>query len=83
MQYMCITLCTVHVSQASFCTCTLELVELTAPSVEALVVSVSFISNSGKLVDAEALACEGRGRSLFAVLEGGFCEVLEALLLEL
>ena len=62
---------------------TLELVELTAPSVEALVVSVSFISNTGKLADAEVLACVGSVRSLFAVLEDGFCEVCETLLLEL
>lgn len=62
--------------------CTLELVELIAPSVEALVVSVSFISSTGKLADAEVLACVGRVRSLFAVLEDGFWEVREALLLE-
>lgn len=41
--------------------------ELTAPSVEGLAVSVSFISNTGRLADAGA-----RGLSLFAVLEGGF-----------
>lgn len=63
--------------------CTLELVELMAPSVETLAVSVSFISNTGKLADAEVLACVGRVRSLFAVLEDGFCEVREVLLLEL
>ena len=62
--------------------CTLELVELIAPSVEALVVSVSFISSTGKLAGAEVLVCVGRVRSLFAVLEDGFCEVREALLLE-
>ena len=50
---------------------------------EALVVSVSFISNTGKLADVDVLACVGRVRSLFAVLEDGFCEVREALLLEL
>ena len=52
--------------------CTLELAELTAPSVEGLVVSVSFISNTGRLADAGALDCVGRGLSLFAVLEDGF-----------
>lgn len=62
--------------------CTLELVELMAPSVEALVVSVSFISNTGKLAEAEVLVCVGRVRSLFAVLEDGFCEFREALLLD-
>ena len=62
---------------------TLELVELMAPSVETLVVSVSFISNTGKLADVDVLACVGRVRSLFAVLEDGFCEVRETLLLEL
>ena len=62
---------------------TFEVVELMAPSVDTLVVSVSFISNTGKLVDAEDLACVGRVRSLFAVLEDGFWEVLKALLLEL
>lgn len=64
-------------------TITFELVEFIAPSVDALLVSVSFISNTGKLVDAGALACVGRVRSLFAVLEDGFCEVLEALFLGL
>lgn len=54
-----------------------------APSVDALVVSVSFISNTGKVLDVEDLACVGRVLSLFAVLEDGFWEVLEALLLEL
>lgn len=50
------------------------LAELTAPSVEGLVVSVSFISNNGKVAaDAGALDCEGTGLSLFAVLEDGFC----------
>ena len=63
--------------------CTLEFLELTAPSVETLVVSVSFISNTGKLADADILACVGKVRSLFAVLDDGFCEVREALLLEL
>ena len=46
--------------------------ELTAPSVEGLAVSVSFISNTGRLADAGALDCVARGLSLFAVLEGGF-----------
>jgi len=52
---------------------TLEPVELTAPSEEGLVVSVSFISNTGRLAaDAGALDWVGRGLSLFAVLEDGF-----------
>ena len=61
----------------------MEFLELMAPSVKTLVVSVSFISNTGKLADADVLACEGRVRSLFAVLDDGFCEVREALLREL
>ena len=46
--------------------------ELTAPSVEGLAVSVSFISNTGRLADAGALDCVAKGLSLFAVLDGGF-----------
>jgi len=61
----------------------LELVELMAPSVGTLVVSVSFISKTGKLADADVLACVGSVLSLFAVLVDGFCEVREALVLEL
>ena len=61
-----------HNAHAFTIASTLERVELTAPSMDALVVSVSFISSTGRLVDAEALACAGRVRSLFAVLEDGF-----------
>ena len=46
--------------------------EPTAPCVEGLAVSVSFISNTGKLADAGDLDCVGSGLSLFAVLESGF-----------
>ena len=61
----------------------MEIAEVKAPSEEALVASVSFISNTGKLADAGALGCVGRSLSLFAVLEDGFCDVLAALLLGL
>ena len=48
---------------------TLEAVDLGAASVEVLAVSVSFISNTGKLAVAGTLGCVGNALSLLAVLD--------------